>query len=344
MTILTLTGHLGSMGTIAREVATRLGYALADRELLLEAAQALGWSEADVAAFDERTRGQGSRLANFLRDWARYMPVDEMDASGLGTFAASSYRDSASVEEMRPRDRRYIAVLSDLVLQLAERGDAVIVGRGGQALLAGRDDVVHVHIICDIEERIRRIATRDGMSDPAARLRVEDSDKQRAAWHRKYFDVDYESPYLYHMALNVTALPDALASDLVVRLAQGMAAPDVRRAHLLQGATAPEAEPAVTQGRQDWGWIELVGGQPDDLQARGHLFATRVAPDGAWQGQLESIHLHPGIPMLHPGKYFARFALSGTDHAVRLEVTEHGTRLHSTDVEVPAIFRERSGG
>ena len=35
MTVITLTGHLGSMGTIASLVAERLGYTLADRELLL---------------------------------------------------------------------------------------------------------------------------------------------------------------------------------------------------------------------------------------------------------------------------------------------------------------------
>ena len=84
MSIVTLTGHLGSMGTIATRVATTLGYTLADRELLLEAAQALGWGEADVAAFDERTEGRGSRLAHFLQEFFEHAPIDDIDASGGG--------------------------------------------------------------------------------------------------------------------------------------------------------------------------------------------------------------------------------------------------------------------
>lgn len=220
MSIVTLTGHLGSMGTIATRVAGTLGYTLADRELLLEAAQALGWSEADVAAFDERTEGRGSRLSRFLQDFFERAPLDDMDASGLGTLAGATYAETATTEEMRPRDQRYIDTLSALVADLARRGDAVVVGRGAQAILANRPDAIHVRIVCDLDERIQRIATRDGMTLQAARARVEESDQQRDAWHRKYFGVNYESPYLYHMVLNATRVSDENAAQLVIQLAR----------------------------------------------------------------------------------------------------------------------------
>ena len=35
-----------------------------------------------------------------------------------------------------------------------------------------------------------------------ARKRVNDSDNQREIWHKKYFGIDYRSPYLYRMVLN----------------------------------------------------------------------------------------------------------------------------------------------
>ena len=47
-----MTGHLGSMGEVAHIVAQRLDYDVGDRELLLEAAEALGWSEEQVADFE----------------------------------------------------------------------------------------------------------------------------------------------------------------------------------------------------------------------------------------------------------------------------------------------------
>lgn len=216
MAIVTLTGHLGSMGTIDERVAEALGYALVDRELLLEAAQALGWSEEEVRAFDERTRGQGGRLTRMLRSFVEHSPAAVGDADGLSLLAAT-YAETAAAD-MQPRDRRYIAALTELMNQVAERDNAVIVGRGGQAILAGRPNAVHVRVVSDLEERARRIAERDSMTLEAAHARVEDSDHQREAWHHKYFDIDYRSPYLYHLVVNSGWLSDEVASDLIVRL------------------------------------------------------------------------------------------------------------------------------
>jgi CMP/dCMP kinase len=216
MAIITLTGHLGSMGAIDERVAEALGYALVDRELLIEAAQALGWSEDEVRAFDERTRGQGGRLTRMLRSFVEHSPAAVGDAEGLSLLAAT-YGETAAAG-MEPRDRRYITALTGLMNQVAERGNAVIVGRGGQAILAGRPGVIHVRVVCEPDERVRRIAERDSMTIDDARARVEDSDHQREAWHQKYFNTDYRSPYLYHAVVNSGWLSEAVASDLIVRL------------------------------------------------------------------------------------------------------------------------------
>ncbi len=102
--------------------------------------------------------------------------------------------------------------------EIAERGNSVVVGRGGQAILAGRPDAIHVRVACDPEERIRRVAARDGMTPGAARARVQDSDSQREAWHHKYFHIDYRSPYLYHLVVNSGWLDEDLICDLIVEL------------------------------------------------------------------------------------------------------------------------------
>jgi cytidylate kinase len=343
MSIVTLTGHLGSMGTIATRVATTLGYTLADRELLLEAAQALGWSEGDVAAFDERTEGRGSRLAHFLSEFFEHAPIDDIDASGLGTLVGATYAETATSEEMRPRDQRYIETLLALVGDLANRGDAVIVGRGAQAILASHPDTVHVRVVCDLDERIRRVAARDAMTLQAARARVEESDRQREAWHQKYFGISYQSPYLYHMVLNSARLSDEAAAQFIVELARGARGSSPRPDGTAQAASAGEAEHLHGSMRQDWGWMELVNPTTGAIHARAHLFATDISPDGPWRGHLESVRLADQVALV-PGRYFARFALSGTDHTVALTVNEEGAQLSSDDPEVPAIFRERAEG
>ena len=138
------------------------------------------------------------------------------DSEGLSLLAAT-YAETAAAG-MLPRDLRYIDELKRLVEEVAERGDSVIVGRGGQAMLAGRPGVLHVRVVCDPEVRMQRIADRDSMTVEAARVRVTDSDQQREAWHQKYFNIDYRSPYLYHVVVNSGWLSEEAATELIVRL------------------------------------------------------------------------------------------------------------------------------
>ncbi|MDA0366216.1 MAG: cytidylate kinase-like family protein [Chloroflexi bacterium] len=223
MSIVTLTGHLGSMGTIAVRVARELDYALADRELMTEAAAALGWSEDEVAAFDERTSGLGSRLTRMLRAFverAGMTNVDPMMSPGaLEAVLGRTYGETA-IADMRPDDRQYIETLRSVIGELATRGSVVIVGRGGQSLLADHDNAVHARVVCNQDERIRRVAERDQMSVEDAGTRIRDSDTQREAWHQKYFGIDYRSPYLYHLVVNSGKVSDALAAELIVALAR----------------------------------------------------------------------------------------------------------------------------
>jgi cytidylate kinase len=223
MSVITLTGHLGSMGSIAVRVAQSMEFDLADRELMMEAAAALGWSEEDVEAFDERTSGLGGRLTRLLRGFierAGRANVDPMMTSvGLEAVLGRTYGDTAG-PEMQADEERYIDTLSELILAFAARGNIVIVGRGAQALLQDREDTLHIRVACPQAERIDRIVARDEMSLEDATARVKDSDQQREAWHAKYFEIDYREPYHYHLVVNSGRLSDPLAAQLIVEAAR----------------------------------------------------------------------------------------------------------------------------
>ena len=344
MTVVTLTGHLGSMGTIAVRAADTLGYALADRELLVEASRALGWSTEEVAELDERTQGRGGRLARLLRDFIEQAPMAESDVDGFGPLVTSSYAETAG-DEMLPRDERYISVLTALIRSLAGRGNVVIVGRGAQALLAQREEAVHLRVVCELAERITRVVSRDGMTEQAARARIEESDRQRHAWHRKYFDIDYESPYLYDLVLNSGRLSDEDAASLVVQLVQTAERSAGRR----RGASGADAAQATIprargQARQDWGWVELIVPGTGVIAARAHLFALPLGGEDEWRGQIESMRLTEGESALVPGLYLARFGRGRDDRLVEVEQEDRGLLVRSADAEPPAVSRERAGG
>ncbi|MGE3856213.1 MAG: AAA family ATPase [Dehalococcoidia bacterium] len=208
MAVVTLTGHLGSVGAIPAMLAERLGYKLVGRELVVAAGAALGWTPEEAGDFDERTGGLGRRLADFFDRVA----ITQPEVGGMMSAFTMSYADAAGIG--KTAGERYFDELRQLVLAVADEGDVVIVGRGGQAILADREDATHIRIACPVEERVRRVAQRDRAGLDAARAVVEHSDREREAWHARYLDIDYRSPYHYGLVLNSGALPD----ELVVRL------------------------------------------------------------------------------------------------------------------------------
>lgn len=227
MAVVTMAGHLGSFASdIAARVARDLDYVMADRELLIEGASALGWTEQQVEEFDLRTQGLGRRLVGRLRGFlegsgAAAGERDSIErAGGLEAIVEQTYGETAG-PEMRQEDTLYIEALRALIGSFADRGNVVLVGRGSQAMLADREGTLHVRVVCPVDERVRRVAERYEMSEEAARDRVQRSDRNREQWHRKYFDIDYRSPYHYHLVVNSGRLSDELAGHLVVQAVRG---------------------------------------------------------------------------------------------------------------------------
>ena len=217
MGIVTLTGDLGSMGDVGTLVAAQLGYRLVGREIVDEAARSLGWSQEQAEAFDERTGGFRRWLSDLLeRNAAQAMGSDE-----IGAYATTY---GVAVSAVGASSDRYLDALRTAMAAFANQDNVVLVGRGGQAMFADRPDAVHVRVVCPLEERIRRIARRDRTDLTMALTTVEESDRQREAWHRKYFGIDYRSPYHYSLAVNTGKLTDVLAAEVVVCIARQQAA------------------------------------------------------------------------------------------------------------------------
>lgn len=214
MSVITITGHLGSMGGVAGRVADAMGYQLVDRELVAAAAEIMGQHERDVLPLDERTGSFVDRVIEVLQRLGA-ASVDPADAAGAFDM---TYANAAGASQ--PAGQRYFDTLRTVMHRLADEGNIVIVGRGGQGILADRTDAFHARVICPQDERIARIAQRDSMTVEAARARVEESDRQREAWHQRYLGIDYRSPYHYAVVVNTGVLSDRIAADVIVHAAR----------------------------------------------------------------------------------------------------------------------------
>ena len=204
--VVTVAREYGSGGAaIAARLAVRLGYQLLDRALVERIAE--------VARIDPDLAG---KLDEHVDPWARRLGR----ALWYGGFEAV-----AVVDENDVVDSDRVASLSGrIVEEAASVGGCVIVGRGGQCLLRGRGDVLHVFVYAPRDERVRRLHARLG---PGAdvELALEETDRERAAYVRRHFDADWLDRRLYHLMVNAALGEEAGVSAILAAAETGTPGP-----------------------------------------------------------------------------------------------------------------------
>lgn len=175
----TIAREYGSGGSlIAKELASRLGWKLLDRELVLELAHRAHILPSKVADLDEHPNTFIARLLRSLALGGEIaQPTDIVDPDS-------------------------IAVLSSLIIEeAAAAGQCVIVGRGAQCVLQDNKDVFHVFVYGSTSEKLKRVrATHAGGQQSEASLNCKDN--QRAAYIRSYFHRDWTDRHLYNLMIS----------------------------------------------------------------------------------------------------------------------------------------------
>jgi cytidylate kinase len=94
----------------------------------------------------------------------------------------------------------------------------VIVGRGSAYYLRDRPDAVHVFIYAPFEEKVRRLQLEDRSQAEAVQL-AENVDRDRAAFIKQHFGVDWPARHFFHFMINSTIGEEAAVQTIVNGLA-----------------------------------------------------------------------------------------------------------------------------
>ena len=100
----------------------------------------------------------------------------------------------------------------------ADEGNAVIVGRGSAYYLRDRPDAFHVFVYAPFEERVRRLQ-KTGRSEAEAIELADTVDRDRAAFIKEYFGVEWPSRQFFHLMVNSTMGVEAAAQMILNVLA-----------------------------------------------------------------------------------------------------------------------------
>ncbi len=183
MAVITISRQLGSGGEyIAQQVAKALDYEYVDKDILYDrATRKYGILEELVEEVDEKKP----------RFWHRF-----------------------GIER-----RTTIKVISSIVYDLANSGDVVIMGRGGQVLLRDLSNAFHVKIVASLGVRISRVMDERNIEKRSALKLINESDEDRGGFIRYLFNVDWMEPELYDLTINTGKVQLDSAVELIVRAA-----------------------------------------------------------------------------------------------------------------------------
>lgn len=107
---------------------------------------------------------------------------------------------------LQPSMRTLYRKTAETIMQLAEMGNVIIVGRAGNIITKDLKNCFHVRLVSEKEDRIRRIMSYYSIARKEAAAFIEKEDEERRELFRKNFRRDIEDPSLYHMVLNTHLL------------------------------------------------------------------------------------------------------------------------------------------
>lgn len=210
MPVITIGRQFGAGGSdVARIVADRLGAEFVDRELIGEVARRMGADAGEVEAEDEHPTRLVDRLARAMSPMA----------FEFGVAWEPPYTDPA----YDPR-RAILDLEREVIREVAERGNAVIVGRGGAFVLAEHPTVLHVYLVAPIETRLRTVMDRQGLSEDEARRRLHEVDANRAAYASQLYGADWGDPIHYDLVVNTARLGYPATAELILAAVDARAA------------------------------------------------------------------------------------------------------------------------
>ena len=194
----------GSGGSdVAARVARELGWSLLDNAVVDEVADRLGVSRAEVSSLEERVPSLAERLA--------------------ATMAMSTPEFVVPVPDTpltETAEMRIVDVTKRVLEEAVQQGNAVLVGRGAQAMLADSQDALHVFCYAPKAFLVQYAIAHRGVNPANAEHEVDKMNRQREQYVKRHWGRNWRAIENYHLCLDTGRLGIELAADLVVAAAR----------------------------------------------------------------------------------------------------------------------------
>jgi cytidylate kinase len=118
---------------------------------------------------------------------------------------------------LHPPSSTLVDKTAETILRLAERGNVILLGRGGNVITSKLDYVFHVRLVGSLEKRAEYIQKIQRLSRKAALEFIDHEDLGRRRYLKKYYHKEIDDPLLYHLVINTDLIGPQQAAGLIVQ-------------------------------------------------------------------------------------------------------------------------------
>ena len=193
--IITISREFGSGGrTIGHKVAEALGIPFYDKELVEHIALESGFAPKFVEEHGEHSPGKS-----------------------LFSYAFAPQGVPGVMNGLSTADFLW-TIQCNVILQLADKGPCVIVGRNADYILKDREDCLHAYIHADLPFRADRIVRLYGESEKSPEARLQEKDKRRRVNYQHYTGRTWGIAQNYDVCLNSSTIGIDACADIIVSM------------------------------------------------------------------------------------------------------------------------------
>jgi cytidylate kinase len=216
MAVITISRQFGSGGDeIAERLCHMLNYTYFDKRLLSREAAAVGLSDAEVVDAWEDNYKVGSLFERLFPKNVERAAVSPTARNWQEHVAGIVTAEAVKLDF--DQAQRFV---QRTIEKACDRGEMVIVGRGGQAILKDRPGVLHVRVEAPTVVRVARVQQAERLGVAPAQALIEQKDKAAAEYLRHFHGVDWTDPALYHLIVNAARWDVESAARLIADAAE----------------------------------------------------------------------------------------------------------------------------
>ena len=232
MPVITINGPIGCGAvTIGQMVSEQMNLNFVDRLFFTEAARIIGTPVGTLIAKEQRVDRFRDRLGRFVQTMLERSAMSGVSGEpyfgrGIENLPPETYMDLTGGVSVAQKldDKTFIEAMTKVANDLHAQGNAVIIGRGANQILADAPHTLHVGLLAPMEVRVKTLIDREHFEKEEAEIHVEELERAREDFIMKFWKVHPNEAKHYHMMLNMGKMNPQTAAEVICSAAGDLTA------------------------------------------------------------------------------------------------------------------------